>query len=227
MGLDGVELVMEAEDEFGIDLPDAECERVRTVRDFVDLVERHLRFVLESSCPGRELFDRLRAAWAEEPELDGVRLRPRTSFSDFSRSLAGWWARPRLWESARRAGVGFPRLRRPAVVDVLVLSLFGILAAATVAVAVIGRSPALCFALLVEAWCAAMVLSTLRRGMPPGVVTLGDAVRGCRQMRAHEATELSRGEIEARVIRLVGEQLEIDMDKINLESRLVEDLNMD
>lgn len=88
MGLDGVELVMEAEDEFGIDLPDAECERLN-VWDFVHSVERHLRFVLESSCPGCELFYWLGAVWAEEPELDGVRLRPRTSFSDFSRESCG------------------------------------------------------------------------------------------------------------------------------------------
>ena len=42
MGLDSVEIVMEAEEEFGIKIPDAEAEQIRTVGDLVDLVCQHL-----------------------------------------------------------------------------------------------------------------------------------------------------------------------------------------
>ena len=35
MGLDGIELVMEVEDEFGITIPDSDMEEMRTVGDLV------------------------------------------------------------------------------------------------------------------------------------------------------------------------------------------------
>jgi acyl carrier protein len=39
MGLDSVELVMEWEDEFEIEIPDAHCERMQTIGDVVKYVE--------------------------------------------------------------------------------------------------------------------------------------------------------------------------------------------
>lgn len=43
MGLEMVQLVMEAEDEFGISITDLEAERARTVGDFYDIVLRLVR----------------------------------------------------------------------------------------------------------------------------------------------------------------------------------------
>jgi acyl carrier protein len=42
MGLDGVEIVMEVERDFGIKISDAEAEKVLLVSDLRDLVLRHL-----------------------------------------------------------------------------------------------------------------------------------------------------------------------------------------
>ncbi len=39
--LDTVELVMALEEEFGIEIPDDEAERIRTVQDAIDYIERH------------------------------------------------------------------------------------------------------------------------------------------------------------------------------------------
>ncbi len=41
--LDHVELVMALEEEFGIAIPDGEAERMRTVGDLIDFIERHRR----------------------------------------------------------------------------------------------------------------------------------------------------------------------------------------
>jgi acyl carrier protein len=41
--LDTVELVMAFEEEFGIDIPDAEAEKIRTVKDTVDYINAHAK----------------------------------------------------------------------------------------------------------------------------------------------------------------------------------------
>ena len=41
--LDKVELVMAIEEEFGIEVPDEEAEKVTTVGDMMDLVSKHLQ----------------------------------------------------------------------------------------------------------------------------------------------------------------------------------------
>lgn len=42
MGLDGVEIVMEVERDFGIDVPDADAERLVVVSALRDLIVQHL-----------------------------------------------------------------------------------------------------------------------------------------------------------------------------------------
>jgi acyl carrier protein len=39
--LDTVELVMELEDKFGIEIPDTDAEKIRTVKDAVQYLEKH------------------------------------------------------------------------------------------------------------------------------------------------------------------------------------------
>ena len=41
--LDTVELVMAFEEEFGIDIPDTDAEKIRTVKDTVDYVNAHVK----------------------------------------------------------------------------------------------------------------------------------------------------------------------------------------
>ncbi|NIM19501.1 MAG: acyl carrier protein [Candidatus Latescibacteria bacterium] len=40
--LDTVELVMALEDEFGLDIPDEEADKIKTVQDTIDYIERKL-----------------------------------------------------------------------------------------------------------------------------------------------------------------------------------------
>jgi acyl carrier protein len=41
--LDLVELIMELEEEFGVQIPDEEAARIKTVADAIRCIERHLR----------------------------------------------------------------------------------------------------------------------------------------------------------------------------------------
>lgn len=41
--LDTVELIMALEEEFGVTLPEDECEPVKTVSDLIELVTKHLK----------------------------------------------------------------------------------------------------------------------------------------------------------------------------------------
>jgi acyl carrier protein len=41
--LDTIELVMAVEDEFGLEIPDEEAEKVVTVQDAIDLANRHVK----------------------------------------------------------------------------------------------------------------------------------------------------------------------------------------
>jgi len=40
--LDTVELMMELEDKFGIEIPDADAEKIRTVKDAIAYLEKHI-----------------------------------------------------------------------------------------------------------------------------------------------------------------------------------------
>lgn len=79
MGLDGVEMVMELEDEFGIRIPDDEAERMQTVGQTVEFVARELtarRPPGPDVCPSARAFYRLRAALMRGYRLPRSAVRP-------------------------------------------------------------------------------------------------------------------------------------------------------
>lgn len=41
--LDNVELVMRFEEEFGVEIPDEDAEKIQSVRDAIDYIEKHLK----------------------------------------------------------------------------------------------------------------------------------------------------------------------------------------
>lgn len=61
MGLDGVALVIEVEDHFGITLQDSSAERILTVGDLVELIHGRLMAAQDSYCPTLSTFLKLRA----------------------------------------------------------------------------------------------------------------------------------------------------------------------
>lgn len=63
MGLDSVELVMEVERTFGIQIPDRECEQICTVEDFTNIVEQYITFYPNQKCLTQHAFYKLRKSF--------------------------------------------------------------------------------------------------------------------------------------------------------------------
>jgi len=60
MGLDSVELVMEVENEFDIQIPDPECKKIYTVQDFVNSVYNKIKIHPTDKCLTQIIFYRIR-----------------------------------------------------------------------------------------------------------------------------------------------------------------------
>ena len=83
MGLDIVEMVMEVESVFGVEIPDAVAERLRTVGDLYDYVRDQVApgGVPDGAGPyAGELWERYLDVVARETGVPRARLRPGASF---------------------------------------------------------------------------------------------------------------------------------------------------
>ena len=76
MGLDGVELVMEVEEHFGITIQETTAERIRTVGDLIALIHNRLTRSRESHCANLAAFLTLRSVVRQVTGNDALRFRP-------------------------------------------------------------------------------------------------------------------------------------------------------
>src|SRR5262249_10836385 len=101
MGLEMVELVMETEERFGVQLPDEDCSRVRSVADLANLVVSRLDGT-GSSCRTSQTFYRVRRALVAAG-LARTDIRPHTRWASLDRV--------RQRRAMRRLRSELPRLR--------------------------------------------------------------------------------------------------------------------
>lgn len=233
MGLDSVELMLEVEDEFKIRLSDPECEGVRTVADLVALVMAHLpRSGL--ACPTARHFRLLRARAEDWAGVSKREFRPRASLEAvFPRS-----GRRRRWAALGKGGLWVPRLVAPrAVHRGFVFAILGVMSVWVVvgAVLLVGQGGAgsmglLALALVLVGGCLVFAYERCRVCFPAGCETVGDLVR--RSMppvvpsAAGERMVAERAVLE-RVRWLTARQLGIPIERVQAESRFVEDLEID
>ncbi|MEO1236010.1 MAG: hypothetical protein AAFX76_04405 [Planctomycetota bacterium] len=111
MGLDGVELVIEVEEQFGIEIADAEAESVQTVGDLYALVQaKGVVGDVRTPCVLRPVFRKLTRAIDDTAPGPSPRWRPSTPLRDVfgpGRTVEIW---PRL---ERATGWRMPELVRP------------------------------------------------------------------------------------------------------------------
>jgi len=110
MGMDGVEIVMDVEDHFGISIQDSEAERVRTVGDLVELIHARIITAQREYCPNLPAFLSLRQATRGILADESARLRPRDAVATILRPTQ----RSALWRQLSDLIGTRPRsLRRP------------------------------------------------------------------------------------------------------------------
>ncbi len=83
MGLDGVELILAIEDEFGVDIRDTDASTMYTVGDVFDYLKQHLNIIRASTCSSQKCFHRLRQAIVENYKIQRGSIRLESKLSDF------------------------------------------------------------------------------------------------------------------------------------------------
>lgn len=225
MGLDGVELIMALEDEFGIEIPDRDLADVRTVGDLHALITAKLAAVAAGGgCPTSAAFYYLRAGLVTATGRERRSITPDSRLSE----LLPRAGRRRRWRQVlETAGVYLPPLRFPRAVEGVItvaalavwlgpfvaLLLSGTLARALAWLFCVGPLVALLFITALDS-----VVERFCECLPPaGDLTLGDLAR---KVAASWSPENAWERVQAVVVA----ELRVDPARVTPEADLARDL---
>lgn len=228
MGLETVEIILDTEERFGIEIPDDEASQVRTVGEFYDLVLRKLAVPSAASCLTAMAFYRLRRAFVEVMGIDRRQFHPQRPWRD----LVPVRQTRRIWPAlAAACGLRMPPLIRP---DSLTIALVW----AGIAVFVGGL--ALSVLKIIPLWqswvCGGAAIALGVVMMRPLAVhpertgeTIGDLARAVYDVNAGEMTraagETNRHDVWQSLQMLISVELGVPAEEITPSCRFVEDLN--
>jgi len=243
MGLDTVEIVMRIEEEFAIDLPDAELEQVRTVGDLHELVLSKLKTTTASSCLSSKAFYRTRLAIVNVLGTPKRSIRPATPLE----SILPIESRRETWDAIRSAlGAKFPDLKASITKNrifnaaILVVPTSLVLALWWSARSYVGLSgPSLGLALVLRVMLLVLTLVTLagvirRSASNLPVATAGDLSRLVLTMNFAEFSSgaapnqpMSQEDVWRRIVCIFCDQMQLDEGEIRPEARIHRDLGID
>jgi acyl carrier protein len=238
VGLDSVEIVMELEERFGINLPDHELHTARTVADLAALVIARLPKTGSPVCPTACSFYRLRRALMAVTGADRDSVRPSVGMDQF---LPRRPFRRRMWAGLRAVHPGLPRLVAPRLVDrfLIWMSLFALAALPVGAIVLVGLYgiAAGLLSVAVAVACALAALALLARvsaqSLPESLTTVGDVARAAAPRFAGLASAgpgerlVLEMDILSTVRQVVAEQLGLPLEAVEPASDLVNDLSID
>lgn len=236
MGLDGVELVMEVEERFGVTLLDSETSQVRTVADLAALVVSRLPRA-SGGCPTAHAFYLIRRVLVEHARVDRGSVRPDARWDVlFSTDL------PHVWNGLRGIEYRFPELVHPdgRAHAIRVGLLAGVLGGMALAAATWQQYGPMAGLLALALGLTATIMARgiadgFRSQLPRGLVTVGDLARRIAGASVSEATgPLGPGQrliVQQRVLDevrvITSEQLGVPLERVKPESEFVKDLGMD
>lgn len=227
MGLDGVELIMEVEDEFGITIPDSAATEMRTVGDLVSLCLDRISAAKNVRCMSLSCFLSLRRLVREvlnDPEL---RIRPREEIED----NLGVLDRKRLWQGLPELLESAPRelrrplwLRRALIVTVLALPVLLLATMPWTAEMLV----LVCFATFGFGIVLHLLTICFRTRTPEGYNTFGDITKRMVGLKiaTNPPTDDDYDNVFSIVKRIVVDQLGVDYEEVVPDARFVEDLGV-
>jgi acyl carrier protein len=240
MGLDGVELVMEFEEAFDIELKDEEVTETKTPRMVIDLIFSKLKNAEERICRSQRAFYIIRNTLLERLRLDRKAIRPASRLRD----LIPQSQEEQIWEEIRQAVSprDWPELVRPVWMSRLLL-VVGFAIFITVVLVGIPRSlqvkagPKDGMILVVFCFLGGIALS-LAFGFVGAILTrpfqihISPCFISIRDLIPYAITSdrmpgWTREDVAAVVKRLTMEQLGLDEASYTEDSRFVEDFNID
>lgn len=228
MGLDGVELVIEVEDHFGITIQDATAEGIRTVGDLVELVHDRLSNAQRTHCASLPAFLSLRTTVRESTGNKTLRIRPRDKIVEVLTPTQ----RCELWKRLPNLiGKTPPQLRRPPAlrytltVMALALLSFAMWSAALIELQILPLTLAVAgFAI----YCLHLCTLRFRVTPPQGYQTFGEITR--RIVGTTAATKQlslrSFDDVFLELRPIIAETIGVEKGEVVLTARFIEDLDV-
>lgn len=232
MGLDGVEIVMAAEDSFGVDLPDDEVSKVKTVGDFYDLVTTKLQDRASSICLTSNAFYRTRRAIMDAIGVDRRDIRPSTHVLDL---LAGRGVVTTWRQVERSIRLRIPKLAHPNLVTLAIVAVSILLTAYTLSIVStwIGQWVYLGSLFLWVGFVLALysISAPLANQLPAPAYSVGDLARDVLALNhrqiADDIGSWNADEAWETICRLVVNQTGVARENITRDATFVEDLGID
>jgi acyl carrier protein len=238
MGLDGVELVMEMEEAFGIVIEDLDAEKIGTVGQAYRYILGRVELRTVVPCPSAALFYRLRRDLMALSGADRLAIRPSGRIDDFlpvTDRRAAWIG---LGDGL---GVGLPRLvlapwQRWLVLDIGLACGMACLVAGFVFEGVLPPAVApavgvLCLISAASSFAALLVFSRFASTIPEGCETIRGIVLATLGRQPGPAEGVARtwhpDEVWATLRGLIAEQLGVAREEVTEEKHFVHDFGMD
>ena len=246
MGLDTVEIVMRIEEEFSIELPDAELGAVITVGDLYEVVLSKLNTATNADCLSSKAVYRMRKSLVDVLGVPCRSIRPSTSLEPL---LPAEFRRQQWAEIAAGIGLPFPKLKRTRSQESWLLKLALILPTVIVLASwgslrphlglptdsLLPLIPAfLAWILLVGFTNSLLKTITQAQVLEIPVRTAGELARMVLTMNFAEfapssdaSQPLSRDAVWARIVRIFSDQMQMDEEEIVPDARIVQDLGIE
>ncbi len=228
MGLDSVELILEAEESFGISLADDEMVKIVTVGQFYDAIMRELPRPEKKFCLSAVAFHRLHQPLLTVTGRNRGEVRPSTRLDTLIPSRQ----RKAAWKKIQRlSGLRLPPLHLPTWAISVILACVVLV----VVVGVFSLEWPLSYVSIVPGFVAFflacwIVDAFFGTGLPSHFQTVGGLTKAVLAKNfaklSGEIANYDRNEVWESVRILVADQLGVEIEKITKEARFVADLGM-
>lgn len=237
MGLDGVELVMEFEEEYGIEFKDEEAVNCVTPRMVIDLICSKLKNIDEHTCQTQRTFYILRKAFITMFGLERKLIKPDMPF----RNLIEKSKEKEIWEHIRIAiaARNWPELVRPLWMSRILGTIGFAIFSVTICTAFykfvfvdhIDIVGGILFAAISGIWIVIPFAIITLRLTRPWKIYIPPEFRSIRDLIPYAITSdrvrWDREGVSIRVKQIVMDQLGLEESYYTEDSRFIEDFNID